>query len=133
MTLLFVLGTPPTDDLTRLNLSENFFQRVGLRHSTLDDLVIHNLSYNFADYEREDTDDLFPATFLGQTRKLLYQADLQLTESNLLSAGMTIWRRTENRSILLAEPTRRRTITALRARSIADYRPLAHNGWISLG
>ena len=83
----FSLGTPPTDDLFRLNLSENFYNRIQLRRSTWDDLLIHQVSFSLADYDRRDTDDLFPARFLGQTRKFLYQADLLLAEGNILSAG----------------------------------------------
>lgn len=84
----FSLGQPPSDDLFRKNLSENFYQRVLLRRSMLDDLIVHQASFSLADFDREDTDDVFPTIFLGQTRKFLYQVDLQLTETNLLSAGV---------------------------------------------
>jgi vitamin B12 transporter len=83
----FSLGTPPTDDLFRLNLSEAFYNRVQLRRAMWDDLLVHQVSFSLADYDRRDTDDMFPARFLGQTRKFLYQADLLVTDSNVLSAG----------------------------------------------
>jgi vitamin B12 transporter len=83
----FSLGAPPSDDLLRKNLSENFFQGITVRGDTLDGLISHSVSYFLADYDREDVDDLFPTTFAGQTRKLLYQAEFLLTENNLFTAG----------------------------------------------
>jgi vitamin B12 transporter len=83
----FSLGTPPTDDLFRLNLSESFYNQVQLRRSSWDEMLIHQVSFSLADYDRRDTDDQFPSRFLGQTRKLLYQADLLVAEGNILSAG----------------------------------------------
>jgi len=83
----FSLGSPPTDDPLRTYVSENFFNRVQLRKAMMDGLIVQRASFFLTDFDRNDKDDIFPTSFEGQTRKFLYQADLQLTEENVFSAG----------------------------------------------
>jgi vitamin B12 transporter len=83
----FALGQPPTDDPFRLNKSQQFFQRVQLRHSTLDGAIEHRAAFNYADHDRDDTDDAFPFDFEGQTRKFEYFADVLLVEGSSLTVG----------------------------------------------
>jgi vitamin B12 transporter len=83
----FALGQPPIDDPFRLNKSRQFFQRVQVRGSTLDGAIEHRAAFNFADHERDDTDEIFPFDFAGQTGKFEYFADVLLVEGNSLTVG----------------------------------------------
>ncbi len=83
----FALGLPPTDDPFRLNLTEQLFQRVQLRRSTLDGAVEHRVAFNVADHDRNDTDEMFPFNFQGQTRKVEYLADVLLVPANTFTVG----------------------------------------------
>lgn len=87
----FSLGQPPTDDPLRLNLTTNYLQRIRLRHAPVDGWFEQSLSFDLTDYEREDRDDLFPFSTTGQTRRLLYVANVLLTEQNVVSAGAEYW------------------------------------------
>lgn len=81
------LGQPPTDDPFRLNLTEQFFQRVQLRRATLDGAIEHHLAFNLADHNRNDTDETFPFNFQGQTRKVEYFADVLLAPFSTFTVG----------------------------------------------
>lgn len=87
----FSIGQPPVDDPTRLNLTNGFFSGVTARSFAFDGGVEQRVSYYLTDYRRRDTDDLFAASFEGQTMQFEYQANLQLTETNLLTAGADHW------------------------------------------
>lgn len=83
----FALGIPPTDDPFRLNKTEQFFQRVQLRRSTLEGAIDHRVAFNLADHDRRDTDETFPFNFQGQTRKVEYQADVLVIPTNVFTVG----------------------------------------------
>lgn len=83
----FSIGAPPTDDLTRLNLTQTFFSKAQARWDSLDGGVEQRVAIMLTDYQRRDTDDFFPASFEGQTRKAEYQANLLLTDTNLFTFG----------------------------------------------
>jgi len=84
----FALGVP-VDNLIRKNLAKQFFQRVQLQSLAVDELVEQKVGFSLTDYHRRDTapGPFEPATFLGQTRVVDYQANLQLTQTNLFTAG----------------------------------------------
>lgn len=84
----FTLGSPPSDDLHRKNLSEQFFQRVQLRRQSWEGTLEHVVSFSHTHIDREDTDDVFPSDFAGNTHRFLYQANVYVMPGNTLSAGV---------------------------------------------
>lgn len=84
----FTLGSPPTDDLHRKNLSEQFYQRVEMRRQSWEGTLEHVVSFSHTKIDREDTDDVFPTDFHGNSHRFLYQANLYVMPGNTLSAGV---------------------------------------------
>lgn len=87
----FSLGTPPTDDLFRVIRNQQFFQRAQATWSPGDGLIEHVAAFDLVDYDRDDFDDVFPFSTTGQSRRMLYQVNFQLTDANVLSAGAEYW------------------------------------------
>jgi vitamin B12 transporter len=83
----FALGSPPTDDPFRLNQTEQFFQRIQARRSTLEGAIEHRVAFNLAKHDRDDTDDAVPFDFQGETRKFEYLADVLVADNNTFSVG----------------------------------------------
>jgi vitamin B12 transporter len=84
----FTLGSPPSDDLHRKNLSEQFFQRIELRRQSWEGTLEHVVSFSHTHIDREDTDDIFPSDFAGNSHRFLYQANVYVMPGNTLSAGV---------------------------------------------
>ncbi len=84
----FGLGQPPTDDLFRLYFTQQLFTRVQTTWRLVDDLIETKFAYHVTDFDREDTDDMFPTKFGGQTLFFDWQTNLQLTKNNLLVVGV---------------------------------------------
>lgn len=84
----FGLGVP-VDNLIRRNISKIFTNRVQLTNLAVDGLIEQKVGFSLTDYNRLDTDSgpFSPPLFVGQTRKVDYQASLQLTDSNTFTAG----------------------------------------------
>ncbi|MBM4003728.1 MAG: TonB-dependent receptor [Planctomycetes bacterium] len=83
-------GAPVIDNLTRANLSHSFLNRIQIQNSAWDDLVRHKVGFSLTDYDRRDTDPGFPgvpAQFLGQTREVDYQFNIQISAENEFTAG----------------------------------------------
>lgn len=96
----FGLGVP-IDNLIRKNLAKQFFQRVQLQSLAFDELIEQKVGFNVTDYHRRDTapGPFEPATFLGQTRMVDYQANLQLTDTNRFTAGTMYWQEEASSSL----------------------------------
>ena len=88
----FILGRP-VDNLIRANLTEVLLQRAQLQSLWWGGLLEHVASFSVADYRRFDTDPgLFvPPLFKGQTREVDWHANLQVTPTNVLTAGTTYY------------------------------------------
>ncbi|MEX0792055.1 MAG: TonB-dependent receptor [Pirellulaceae bacterium] len=92
----FSLGQPPTDNPNRLNLTDSFFNRVMLRANSLDGYLVHELAFGYVNYNREDTDEFFPSTFEGATRRMTYQANAMLAENHVMTFGTEHWNEEAN-------------------------------------
>lgn len=81
-----------TDDLLRANLSQQFMNRIQLRHLAWDGLVENKVGFSYTDYHRQDTAPLFPAFqpagFQGQTKQVDWQSNLVFTENQLITVGL---------------------------------------------
>jgi vitamin B12 transporter len=84
----FSQGSPPTDDPWRLNLSETFFSRAQTRWTSLDGCLDQRVAFYYTNYDRDDTNDTYPASYQGQTRKVDWQADLKVMHGNVLTVGI---------------------------------------------
>jgi len=81
--------SPRSDNPNRQNWSNVFFTRVQSRLMLLDGFWEQRVGFNFADYNRIDTDPGFWGVpqFLGQTRKVDYQSNFFLGEDHTLTVG----------------------------------------------
>jgi vitamin B12 transporter len=79
----------PVDQLNRRVHLENLAQRIQLASSAVDGLIRQRIGFSHNQTVRSDTAvGLFERpNFSGQTRQLDYQADLDLTDTNTLTAG----------------------------------------------
>jgi len=100
----FSLGSPPTDDPFRLNLTDNTLHRFELRTDQLDGNLTHVLAYDDVSYDREDTDDLFPTTFAATTRRFTYLGTALLWPGHEFSVGSEHWDETAS-STFASSPT----------------------------
>ena len=85
------LGSPPTDDPNRINLSKNLVQRFELRNEQFDGNVNHLLAYDLIEYDRSDRDDVFPSDFDGTTRQFTYMGTAVLWPGHTVSLGAQHW------------------------------------------
>lgn len=80
----------PADNLIRQNRNNMFFNRVQIQSALLDGLIEQKVGFSLTDYNRRDTDPGFFGTpqFLGQSRLVDWQANLQVLENSTLTAGV---------------------------------------------
>ncbi len=78
------------DNPIRENRPNEFFQRVQLQSSLLDGDIEQTVGFSLTDYNRLDTDPgLFGVPeFDGQGRQIDWQANLRMTENNVVTAGV---------------------------------------------
>lgn len=88
----FGLGRP-VDNLIRANLTEAMFQRAQVQSLWWEGMLEHVVAFSISDYRRFDTDPgiFVPELFKGQTREVDWHANLQVTETNVLTAGLTYY------------------------------------------
>lgn len=79
-----------TDDPLRQTRTDQFFNRVQLQSLTMDGLLQHKAGFSYTDNSLLDTNPGFFGTprFDGQSSLFDYQANLQLLETNTLTAGV---------------------------------------------
>ncbi len=85
------LGSPPTDDPSRINLSKNTVHRFELRSQSLGGNLNHLAAYDLVEYDRRDIDDVFPSTFSGTTRQFTYLGTVLLWPGHEFSVGTQHW------------------------------------------
>lgn len=92
------------DNPFKQNRLNSFFNRVQLQSVTHDGLIQQKFGFSLTDYDRRDTDPgLFGIPqFLGQTRQVDWQANLQLLENNTFMVGVD-YLQEEGSSTALAE------------------------------
>ncbi len=78
------------DDLIRQTRSNQFFNRIQLQSQMMDGLIQHKAGFSYTDNSLVDTNPGFFGTprFDGQSSLFDYQANLQLLETNVLTAGV---------------------------------------------
>lgn len=101
----FSLGSPPTDDLTRVNLTKNFVQRFEVNNEILDGNIRQQFAYDYVDYERQDTDDFFPSNFDGATRQFTYLGTAVLWPDHEFSVGVQHWDESATTEYLPSAPS----------------------------
>lgn len=87
----FSIGQPPTDDPTRLNLTNNLVQRFEINNTLLDGNIINMFAYDDIDYNRSDRDNIFPSEFTGKTRQFTYLGTAILWPDHDFSVGVQHW------------------------------------------
>ena len=78
------------DELNRDNRLQQFFQNVQLRSAAAEGRIEQKVGFSLTDYNRLDTNPGLFGTpeFEGDSRQVYYQANLLLTDTNTLSAGV---------------------------------------------
>ncbi|MBC8352851.1 MAG: TonB-dependent receptor [Planctomycetes bacterium] len=78
------------DDLIRQTRSKQFYNRVQLQSQMMDGLIEHKAGFSYSDNSLVDTNPGFFGTprFDGQSSQFDYQTNLQLLETNMLTAGV---------------------------------------------
>ena len=71
-----------------MNLTQTLLTGVQGRWEVLDGGIEQRVGFSFTGYDRKDNYVFFPADYQGETRTMFYQADLHLTEQNVLTAGV---------------------------------------------
>jgi len=75
------------DNFTRQNRNNSFFNRVQIQSTMMDGLIEQKVGFSLTDYNRRDPGG-FVRQFLGQSRLVDWQANLQLFENNTLMVGV---------------------------------------------
>lgn len=80
----------PADVLGRQNLLNQFYQRIQLQSFALDGLIENRFGFSLTDARTADTDPgaFGQPLFKGQGRQVDWQSNLQLTETNVFTAGV---------------------------------------------
>jgi len=78
------------DDLIRQNRSNQFFNRVQLQSQMMDGVIQQKAGFSYTDNSLIDTNPGFFGTprFFGQSSLVDYQANIELLETNVLTAGV---------------------------------------------
>jgi len=101
----FSIGTPPTDDPTRLNLTKNLVQRFEINNTILEGNIYQQFAYDYVDYQRSDLDDSFPSNFDGTTRQFTYLGTAVLWPDHEFSLGVQHWDESATTEYLPSAPS----------------------------
>lgn len=80
----------PADELNRQNLFDQFFHRVQLQSVAWDGLIENRVGFSLTDFATADTNPgpFGQPRFDGQGRQVDWQSNLQVTETNVVTAGI---------------------------------------------